>query len=135
MEVRNCRKCGRMFNYLGGPPICAACRKDAEMLFQKVRDYIRDNPKASISQICEDCGCTNTQLRQWIREERLEFSRDSDITMKCENCGASIRTGRFCDKCKNSMADSLGDVYRQPEVPLDEPKKPDKDGNRMRFRR
>ena len=30
MDVRSCRNCGRLFNYLQGPPICPACRKKLE---------------------------------------------------------------------------------------------------------
>ena len=37
MEVRNCRKCGRIFNYVAGMPICPACRERIEEKFQEVK--------------------------------------------------------------------------------------------------
>ncbi len=40
MNVRNCRKCGNLFNYVSGPPICMACREKLEEKFQEVKKYI-----------------------------------------------------------------------------------------------
>ncbi len=95
MDVRNCRQCGRLFNYLGGPPICQACREAVEEKFQQVKEYVRNNPGSNIQMVAEDNDVTVQQIRQWIREERLEFSPDSQVGIECECCGASIRTGRF----------------------------------------
>jgi len=133
MDVRNCRTCGRMFNYLGGPPICPVCRKATEEKFMKVRDYIRENPNATIQSISDENEVSIPQIQQWIREERLEFSKDSPVTLSCENCGASIRTGRFCEKCKNNMANNLTDAFREPEAPPPVPKKQLSEKDAMRF--
>lgn len=37
MDVKNCRKCKRLFNYIGGQQICPACREAIEAEFQKVK--------------------------------------------------------------------------------------------------
>ncbi|MCR5099062.1 MAG: flagellar protein [Lachnospiraceae bacterium] len=134
MDVRNCRNCGRMFNYLGGPAICPICRDLAEKDFEKVRDYIRENPHANIQQISDDCEVTVQQINQWVREERLEFSKDSPIMLECENCGDPIRTGRYCEKCKNSMANNLTSAFKKPEAPALEPRK-QHESDKMRFKR
>jgi len=132
MEVRACKKCGRLFNYLSGPPICAACRDDLEKKFAQVKEYIREHPGASMREITEENDVSNQQIQQWVREERLEFTEDSPIQMSCENCGKRIPTGRFCDDCKNKMANGLSDAFRKEAPPVEEkPKK--SDGNHMRF--
>ena len=133
MDVRNCRTCGRLFNYIGGPAnMCPACRDELEKKFQIVKEYIRENPRASIQEISDENGVTTGQIRQWIREERLQFSDDSPVGIECENCGATIRTGRFCDNCKNTMANSLSKSIEKPQAP--EPPKPKPDHkNEMRF--
>jgi len=100
MEVKNCKGCGRLFNYLQGPPLCPACTADLENKFQQVKDYLRENPKAQLNQIAEDNDVSVKQIRQWVREERLTFTEESQITLDCENCGAPILTGRFCDRCR-----------------------------------
>ena len=43
MDVRNCKVCGRIFNYLSGPPVCQVCKENADMKFQEVKEYVRDN--------------------------------------------------------------------------------------------
>ena len=134
MDVRNCKSCGRMFNYLGGPPICPVCKSKTEDDFQKVKEYIRENPGAQIAEIAEANEVTVQQIRQWVREERLEFAKDSQIALNCEKCGASIRTGRFCEKCKNNMASDLTDAFAKP-VAIEEPKKHEHDSDKMRFKR
>lgn len=133
MDVRNCKTCGRLYNYIGGPPICPKCKEDLENKFQQVKKYIYDNPKAPLSIIAEDNDVTVQQLKQWVREERLVFTEDSVIGIECENCGATIRTGRFCKNCKDTMANQLTDAFRAPEPKIEAVKKPVRDGNRMRF--
>ena len=131
MDVRNCRKCGKMFNYVSGPPICPNCKQALEDKFQEVKNYIMDNRTATIDMIASECDVEPGQIRQWIREERLEFSDDSPISFECENCGAPIKTGRYCQKCKNDMAGKLQNSFRRPEMP--KPEKKESGGNRMRF--
>ena len=131
MDVRNCRKCGRIFNYVAGPVICPECREKQEEKFQEVKKYIMENRSANIPQIAKDCEVETSQIQQWIREERLEFSQDSDLGIPCENCGAMIRSGRFCAKCKAEMANQLGNTYKKPEAP--KPKKPENESPKMRF--
>ena len=64
MNVRNCRKCGNLFNYVSGPPICMACREAMEEKFQEVKAYIRDNAHASIPQVSEACDVSTNQIHQ-----------------------------------------------------------------------
>ncbi len=123
MNLRNCSRCGKMFNYVAGPAICEPCKKAAEEDFQKVKQYITENPRASLRQISEDNEVTTKQIQQWIREERLMFSKDSPIQLLCENCGEPITTGRFCAKCKTKMANTLNDSFARPQQILQKPEK------------
>ena len=132
MDVRNCRNCGRLFNYIGGPNICQACRDEAEKKFANVKEYIQDNPRSSMQEISDANDVTTNQIRQWIREERLQFSDDSPIGIECESCGAIIKTGKYCEACKNKMANSLNDAIKKPE-PTPEPPKKQPTSNKMRF--
>mgnify|MGYP004448278613 FL=1 len=104
MDVRNCRGCGRLFNYVGGQNICPACKEELEKKFSDVKEYVRENPNCTINEISEANDVTTNQIKQWIREERLQFAEDSNIGIECELCGADIRTGRYCEKCKQKIA-------------------------------
>ena len=123
MNLRNCARCGKMFNYIGGQPICDPCKKAIEEDFQKVKQYIIDNPRAGLKEIAEENGVTTKQIQQWIREERLMFTSDSPLQIQCEKCGATIQTGRYCDKCKASMANNLNNTFSKPQPALQQPVK------------
>ncbi len=132
MNLRNCARCGKMFNYLAGQPICENCKKAIEEDFQKVKQYIEENPRAGLRQISEECEVTTKQIQIWIREERLMFTADSPLQIKCENCGELIQTGRFCPKCKATMANTLNNTFQKQKPVLQQPaKKEPKAG--MRF--
>lgn len=132
MDVRSCRNCGKLFNYLHGQPICQACRKKLEDKFVEVKEYIRQHEAASMQQISDDTEVSVKQLKQWVREERLTFSDKSPVGIECENCGAMIRTGRYCDKCKNHMSNDLSKMYAvEPRAEKQSAKNKGKD--RMRF--
>ena len=133
MNVRNCRKCGRLFNYVSGPPICMQCREALEAKFQEVKKYIQEHAHASIPEVSEACDVSTNQIQQWLRDERLELCEGSGITLQCEECGASIVTGRYCEKCKANMANRLSDSIRKPEAPKPQPKKDSRDNPKMRF--
>lgn len=106
MGVRNCSRCGKIFNYAAGQPICENCRKELEVMFQKVKDFIKENPNKGIKEVAEECEVPENQIKQWVREERLEFSKGAGV-LACEKCGEAISTGRFCEKCKAEMSGNL----------------------------
>lgn len=133
MNVKNCKKCGKIFTYVAGPPICPQCREAIEKKFEEVKAYIRENPKASIPQISTDCEVETSQIQQWIREERLVFADDSPVGIPCEKCGAMIHTGKYCDKCKAELANGLNASIAKPQMPKPEPKKDLRNNPAMRF--
>lgn len=135
MDVRNCRKCGRLYDNVGGPyrHLCPKCVKAMEELFYVVRDFIEENPGSSIPEVSRECGVSPQQIEAWVREERLFFSEDSPVTIACEQCGASIRSGRYCAECKSKMANNLNSAYGKTVIANPEKKLRDRDGARMRF--
>ena len=44
MDVRNCRGCGRLYNYIGGSyrNLCPDCVRKLEEKFDIVKDYIEE---------------------------------------------------------------------------------------------
>ncbi len=135
MDVRNCRKCGKVFNYITGAPICQACRELEEEKFQEVKKFVQDSKTAGINEIVEACGVSHNQVNMWIRQERLVFAEDSPIGINCENCGTMIKTGRFCERCKNELARGINSAARSSkaaEEPLKSVKNT-KDNPKMRY--
>lgn len=116
MNVRNCRKCRRLFNYVTGPALCNACKKEMEEIFQVVKKYVRENPGSDIRMVAEACDVDPMQIRQWVKEERLCFSDDSPVGIPCERCGRTIKSGRFCDACKVDIKTDLRSVMPKATV-------------------
>ncbi len=131
MDVRNCKSCGRLFNYLTGAPICPSCQKKLEEKYQKVKEYIYDHPKASISEVAEENEVSVNQIKKWVREERLSFTEDSVAGLQCEGCGKIIKTGRFCKECKSKFANGFEQVMDKPKII--EIKKEQREKDKMRF--
>jgi len=132
MDVRNCKNCGKLYTYLGSTtPVCPACIKAMDEKYEEVKKYIYDNPRCSINQVSEDCEVTVQQIQRWVREERLTFSEDSDIGIGCEGCGAMIRTGRFCNDCKNRMRGEINGITSRAKA--QNTPAPSKQSAKMRF--
>lgn len=132
MDVRSCKSCGRLFNYLSGLPICDSCKAALEEKFQEVKEYIREHANAPVNVVAEECQVSVKQIKQWIREERLVLTEGSEAFLNCENCGAPIRTGRFCEKCKNKLQGELQNAYSRPKAPEIQNTK-EKGKDKMRF--
>ncbi|MCR4651722.1 MAG: helix-turn-helix domain containing protein [Lachnospiraceae bacterium] len=135
MNVRNCRRCKRLFNYIVGPYYCPSCRAELEEEFQVVKKYVQDHNRADIRTVAEECNVDPSQIRQWVREERLVFSDDSLVGLNCEKCGKMIKSGRFCDECKKEMANTfsnaMNSVRHSPSN--NAPASKDKTSPKMRF--
>ena len=114
MGIVNCKKCGKMFNFISGVPICPLCKEKAEEDFQRVKKYVEENKSATINEIVDNCEVDAKQIKQWVREERLIFSENSPITINCEKCGAKILTGRYCSDCLKKTANNLENASQRP---------------------
>lgn len=124
MEVKVCKNCRKLFNYIYGPELCPKCMtlvndeklspkrrspgsffkplmKEEEEKYEQVRDYVINNPKATVAQVAEVHNISPSKIFEWIKDERLEFSEDSKYAwFECEICGTKIKSGRLCPRCK-----------------------------------
>ena len=115
MEVMNCRSCGRLFNFLSGVQVCPNCKIASEEKYEKVKQFIFDNPGTTMQEASKETGVSRRQIEIWVREERLAFSTAEGSEIGCERCGIPIATGKFCRKCRQNLADTLGSFY-QPKT-------------------
>lgn len=122
MDIRNCRGCGKMIQYMGsGPLMCVECRKKLDESFARVKEYLKEYPNCSINELSENAEVSITQINQWIREERLIFSKNSPIGIPCESCGKTIKSGRYCKECKDSLVKALGGGPKSAPAPASKP--------------
>ncbi|HYF84390.1 MAG TPA: TIGR03826 family flagellar region protein [Clostridia bacterium] len=102
-EIRNCPRCGKIFTCLGRP-ICGNCIATEENEFKVVKEYVYDNPGATISEVSNETEVSVEKIMRFLREERLEIrSENSNLLLECERCGRAINSGRFCENCKGEI--------------------------------
>ena len=111
MEVRACKRCGRLFNYIAGEPVCPVCRQDEDELFRSVKEYLYSHKGANFYEVHDALDIDAELLKKWVREGRLEFAKGADSGLVCERCGVPIPAGRYCEKCKAELANDLREVY------------------------
>lgn len=133
MDVRNCKGCGKLFNYIQGPPLCPTCVKALDAKFEEVKEYVYDHPRVDMQEVSEVFDVSIAQIKQWIREERLAFADDSMIGIDCESCGVTIKTGRYCKVCKDKLAKGFQDLYHKSEPKVKPTPKDPSAKSRMRF--
>ncbi len=119
-DVRNCRKCGKIYNYIGGAPICSQCKELEEDDFKRVKEYLYENPGASITQVSTELEISIELIRRFLKDGRLEITgEDGNLILECENCGKSIKSGRFCDECERNLASGFRSAASQMKSELD----------------
>lgn len=133
MDVRNCRKCGRIFNYVMGPFFCPGCREAMEGKFQEVKTYIREHPGVDVQTVSDECDIEKSQIYQWLREERLELAEGSMITLSCEKCFKPIKSGRYCENCKRDLTMGFKQAIARPTAPEPVKKLPKDASSKMRY--
>lgn len=132
MDVRTCKNCGKLYNYLGAiTPFCPICMKLLDEKYEECKKFIKENPGTNIQEVSDATECSIKMIKQWVREEKLTFTEGSVVGIECEACGANILTGRFCNECKGRLQQNLQNAYKPKEPAKVEPKKPT--GARMRF--
>jgi len=111
MEARQCKKCGKLFNYIRSP-ICVECTDDDDKEFHLVKDYIYEHPKSNLSEISESTGVDNKVLLGFLREGRIALKTCSQY-YTCARCGDQINTGVYCIKCKNELTKTFSNSLNQ----------------------
>jgi len=73
-DIRNCKRCGRLFNYIGGRPICQDCKKQDEEEFKRVKEYLYEHPKASIIEVSNALDISVQKIKSYLRKVDLKLS-------------------------------------------------------------
>lgn len=117
-DIINCEKCGRMFKTIGNIKMCSRCREGDDDIFRIVREYIYDNPGATVTEVSEATDVSEKKIIHFLKEGRLETKGDS-MLLECEKCGEPIASGRMCNSCNRALTKGLRDLAQQmkKEIP------------------
>jgi len=120
MELKNCKECGKLFSPVAGEKRCHVCREDEDVMYQKVKDYLWDNPGASIDEVHEETEVDREIIIKFVKEDRLIADGiDVDLLISCERCGREIEKGRYCNSCKNELVDGLSKGIAKKKKEID----------------
>jgi len=116
LNIRNCKECGKIFQYDGISKLCYQCRKKDDERFNTVKQYLYENPKSSIEKVSEETGVSKETILRYLREGRLEIAEGTPgLVLDCERCGVAIRTGRYCKSCATAIERGMKAGFERPE--------------------
>ncbi|MFC2947264.1 TIGR03826 family flagellar region protein [Virgibacillus sediminis] len=107
-ELANCERCDSLF--VGGiRKICPTCFEKEENAFQTVYLFLgrQENREATISQIVEATGVSDTLIIKFVKEKRLRPSKFPKLSYPCERCGEAIIGGTVCTGCSAELRREL----------------------------
>jgi len=131
-----CSKCGGVMVFQGvGEYQCEKCKNVEYDDYGKVRGYLEKHPGANTSEVSSNTGVPQKMIRQMLKEARLEIAQGSSVFMKCERCGASIRSGRMCPKCEMAYRRSEEEELRKKNRMEGFGKSMEKEEGQKRFQR
>jgi flagellar operon protein (TIGR03826 family) len=107
MELRNCPECGKIFTFIK-TNLCPECKQKLEDQFEIVKQYLIENPQATMQQISEDTDIPEKTIAGYLRDGRIiASSANKNLGLTCELCGEPITTGRFCYACSQKLTDGF----------------------------
>ena len=93
--------------------VCSVCAEQDEKEFRTIKEYLYNNPGATMSEVSTVLDIKIEKIKRYLREGRLEIlNDDGNLILECENCGKSIKTGRFCENCAKDMTNQLRSTAR-----------------------
>ena len=117
MEVMLCKGCGRLFNSGYGEEYCPECQSLPDTDFRRVRDYLWDHPNTQAEEGAKACNVPLKTVMHYVKQQRLDISKDSKMLLTCENCGKQILSGTYCKDCQAKLSTKFGIGSKHKESP------------------
>lgn len=96
-----CKYCGGKLEKISqGVYRCKECGKENYDYLRTVRNFLQRNGAKPAFVIERETGVPRKVIEQLISQEYLEIPKMETARLSCVRCGASIRTGTLCDRCK-----------------------------------
>jgi hypothetical protein len=100
--LKNCEKCGKVFNAEGADIFCAGCNVAEAKDLKKVTDFLRSNPMASVMEVNKKTGIPQQELFRFIKNGSLKMRKPPE-DHKCRICAKDIKAGAMCSECREKV--------------------------------
>ena len=107
MPLLNCKICGQVFESPGLKNVCRKCQEIEEKEYEKVRQFVKDNPKVPMNVVSEETGVPVDKINKFLRYGLLEKAEMVEVLLKCQLCGAEITSGNYCMLCMEKLKKGL----------------------------
>lgn len=101
-KLAYCEQCGKLFSSLHGEVLCPPCNAQYREAKNKMKDYLRDNPKATLREAAAATGAPEDSVKRLSMEvisAKLNSNKKMDVAYPCANCGTMIKSGTYCASC------------------------------------
>jgi hypothetical protein len=98
-----CSACGKLF-LRAYVPLCGSCVVNESNRFDLVREFLRDNPGASLSEMAEGTGLSRGEVARYHAEGRLV---EVDPAREPSPLECSCTPGKRCLHCRHQLARSF----------------------------
>ncbi|MBQ9118800.1 MAG: hypothetical protein IJY09_01945 [Lachnospiraceae bacterium] len=107
-----CEQCGgKLFHIGSGKYQCEKCEHTVSDDFGKVKEFLETHGPAPAIVVVQETGVREEIIEMFLKKGRLEIVEGSKYYLKCEKCGCSIRSGRFCLECARELAEGVKRVF------------------------
>jgi len=121
MHLKNCTRCGNLYSS-SHQTLCPECLEKDEEDFKKVRNFVKDNPKVAIEVVVEATGVPEEQIREYVRNGRLDVAYFAGPVLHCARCGKPISSGDYCVLCQKELSETFTSGTSKPS-PTEEAEK------------
>lgn len=105
MSLANCQRCGKVFMRIKNP-LCPDCQRAEDELFDKVVEYLKENPGATVAEVATALDVDVSIINKFVRTGRLAPVNPT-WQARCNRCGIPISSGELCEQCRLQLASEL----------------------------
>ena len=128
-KLSYCEKCGKLFSSAHGETLCPTCNAEYQAAQSKIREYLRENPKATLMDAAAVTGVDSDSMKRISQEVvSAKFNAQrakANVDHPCAMCGTPIKSGTYCPACTAELqkkAQQVAAANASPVAPAQEEK-------------
>lgn len=112
-NVLTCIQCGNLFKGFNRP-VCITCKVEEDKVVAEIRKFLRKDPDASASELCDAVGCSISLLSRLIDEGRVVMKQNKS-PLSCQICSKKIPRGKICSTCAAQLSSGIDSNVKTSE--------------------
>ncbi|MBZ4647561.1 MAG: hypothetical protein PWR27_2487 [Petroclostridium sp.] len=116
LQIKNCKRCGKIFQSNETFDICPICKELDEKEFDKIKEYLYQHPYSNMYEVATNLDISISKIKRYLRECRLQIVEKENGFLHCECCGTSIQSGRYCDECIAKLSHGFKAAFKEKEI-------------------